>query len=74
MRWLDALPDAMHGVVVGNEVLDAMPVQLLHWDGARWLERGVVATPGGFAWQRPRRRRSRRRSMLQPGSISCPAT
>ena len=25
---------ALHGVVVGNEVLDAMPVQLLHWDGA----------------------------------------
>ena len=29
-RWLDALPEARsHGVVVGNEVLDAMPVQLL---------------------------------------------
>ncbi len=27
--WLDALPDRFHGVVVGNEVLDAMPVQLL---------------------------------------------
>ncbi len=51
VRWLDAWPEAMHGVVVGNEVLDAMPVQLLHWDGAHWLERGVVATPEGFAWQ-----------------------
>jgi SAM-dependent MidA family methyltransferase len=51
VRWLDALPEAMHGVVVGNEVLDAMPVQLLHWGGARWLERGVVATPDGYAWQ-----------------------
>ena len=46
-----SLPDAMHGVVVGNEVLDAMPVQLLHWDGRAWLERGVVATAGGYAWQ-----------------------
>ena len=43
VRWLDALPDAMQGVVIGNEVLDAMPVQLLHWDGAAWFERGVVA-------------------------------
>ena len=50
VHWLDALPDAMRGVVVGNEVLDAMPVQLLRFDGARWLERGVVFVDGGFAW------------------------
>ncbi len=43
VRWLDALPESMRGVIVGNEVLDAMPVQLLHWDGMRWHERGVVA-------------------------------
>jgi SAM-dependent MidA family methyltransferase len=41
VRWLDAWPDAMCGVVVGNEVFDAMPVQLLHWDGTHWFERGV---------------------------------
>lgn len=40
--WVDELPEAMQGVVVGNEVLDAMPVQLLHFDGLRWRERGVV--------------------------------
>ena len=27
-----------------------MPVQLLHWDGAAWLERGVVSGAGGFAF------------------------
>jgi SAM-dependent MidA family methyltransferase len=43
VRWADELPDEMQGVVIGNEVLDAMPVQLLHFDGVRWLERGVVA-------------------------------
>lgn len=42
VQWLDAWPDTMHGVVVGNEVLDAMPVQLLHWSGAQWFERGVA--------------------------------
>lgn len=42
LRWLDAWPDTIEGVVVGNEVLDAMPVQLLHFDGEQWLERGVV--------------------------------
>jgi SAM-dependent MidA family methyltransferase len=50
VRWLDELPEAMHGVVVGNEVLDAMPVQLLHWDGSAWFERGVVADGAAFAW------------------------
>lgn len=50
VRWVSELPGAMHGVVVGNEVLDAMPVQLLHFDGVQWFERGVVAQEGGLAW------------------------
>ncbi len=54
VQWLDAWPDAMSGVVVGNEVLDAMPVDLLHFDGSRWLERGVARAGGpggvGFVW------------------------
>jgi SAM-dependent MidA family methyltransferase len=49
VRWADALPDKLQGVVVGNEVLDAMPVVLLHWDGAHWRERGVVRAPAGGA-------------------------
>jgi SAM-dependent MidA family methyltransferase len=50
VRWADELPEAMRGVIVGNEVLDAMPVQLLHWDGAAWFERGVVCGDEGFAF------------------------
>ena len=45
VEWLDALPEAMQGVVVGNEVLDAMPVQLLARVGGRWFERGVAGAP-----------------------------
>jgi SAM-dependent MidA family methyltransferase len=51
VHWMDALPARIRGVVVGNEVLDAMPVQLLHYDGAAWLERGVVRQGDCFAWQ-----------------------
>jgi SAM-dependent MidA family methyltransferase len=53
VRWLDALPDRLDGVVVGNEVLDAMPVALIHFDGTAWRERGVVRGAGGdgFAWR-----------------------
>lgn len=50
VEWLDRLPDAIEGVVVGNEVLDAMPVKLLHFDGGRWAERGVVVEGDGFGW------------------------
>jgi len=42
VQWLDAWPAAIEGVVVGNEVLDAMPVKLLHRSAGRWSERGVV--------------------------------
>jgi SAM-dependent MidA family methyltransferase len=59
VRWADRLPDAMAGVIVGNEVLDAMPVQLLHFDGERWFERGVALQDGRFAW-------SERPSALRP--------
>ncbi|MBO9643759.1 MAG: SAM-dependent methyltransferase [Pseudacidovorax sp.] len=51
VRWVDALPDAIDGVVVGNEVLDAMPVQLLVRRAGQWLERGVTVQPDGtFGW------------------------
>ena len=49
--WLDALPDTLEAVCVGNEVLDAMPVQLLAFDGQRWCERGVVSAGAGFAFE-----------------------
>ena len=51
LRWLDALPEAMEGVVVGNELLDAMPVQLLLRQGGQWHERGVALEHGALVWQ-----------------------
>jgi len=50
MHWADALPDAMSGVLIGNEVLDAMPVQLLARVGGIWHERGVMVSDAGFTW------------------------
>jgi SAM-dependent MidA family methyltransferase len=43
VQWLSSLPEQMEGVVVGNEVLDAMPVKLLMRTGGVWHERGVVS-------------------------------
>lgn len=43
--WLGELPAQMQGVVLGNEVLDAMPVQWLVRYAGAWHERGVVMAP-----------------------------
>ena len=51
VRWVDALPERFEGVVVGNEVLDAMPVQLLVRKDGAWHERGVAWTGAAFAWE-----------------------
>jgi len=42
VEWLDALPEHFDGVMLGNEVLDAMPVKLYRRSGGVWHERGVA--------------------------------
>ncbi|RMX05726.1 class I SAM-dependent methyltransferase [Corticibacter populi] len=62
VQWLEALPDTLEGVLLGNEVLDAMPVKLLARHDGQWQERGVAwetdateasdtADAGSFIWQ-----------------------
>ena len=50
VRWLDAPPAAFSGLVLGNEVLDAMPVHLVVKAGGSWFERGVSENDGNFAF------------------------
>ena len=52
VQWLARLPEAIEGVVIGNEVLDAMPVTLIERVAGQWHERGVVSQGEGFAWAR----------------------
>lgn len=57
VQWVSELPSTLRGVIVGNEVLDAMPVKLLARSAGQWFERGVVladdsdAQTPRFAWQ-----------------------
>jgi len=51
MQWLEELPDRIEGVVIGNEVLDALPVHVVHWGEDDILERGVISNAGNFEWQ-----------------------
>lgn len=55
VEWLDRLPERFTGVVIGNEVLDAMPVHLVAWRETGIFERGVcVGTAAEFTWsERP---------------------
>ncbi len=47
VSWLDSLPDAFDGVVIGNEVLDAMPVERLRNAAGRIEQAGLALDPSG---------------------------
>ena len=50
VSWLDAFPATFSGVVLANEVLDAMPVQLVRKDAEGWRELCVTVEDGAFAF------------------------
>ncbi|MDX1376834.1 MAG: SAM-dependent methyltransferase, partial [Burkholderiales bacterium] len=54
VRWIDAPPPGFRGVVVANEVLDAMPAHALAWTPRGIIERGVCINEMQLAWsERP---------------------
>ncbi|GAB3469365.1 SAM-dependent methyltransferase [Massilia terrae] len=50
VRWSDTLPEDFSGVVLANEVLDAMPVELVVKTEPGWRRRMVSVEDGAFAW------------------------
>jgi SAM-dependent MidA family methyltransferase len=48
VRWLTGFPAAFHGVVLANEVLDAMPVELVVKEGGAWRRQMVAIGENGF--------------------------
>jgi SAM-dependent MidA family methyltransferase len=50
VHWLDGPPAAFTGLVLANEVLDAMPVPLLIKQDGGWLERGVSLEGEAFVF------------------------
>ena len=51
IHWLEALPAKISGAVIGNEVLDALPVHLVHWSDSHIMERGVANKGNAFNWE-----------------------
>lgn len=54
VRWLDRLPDEHRGLVIANEVLDALPVQRFRMRGADINALGVTWQLGGLDWSETR--------------------
>jgi SAM-dependent MidA family methyltransferase len=49
--WIDRLPEKIRGFVIANEVLDVVPFSLVHRQRGELLERGVIVSDAGFAWE-----------------------
>jgi SAM-dependent MidA family methyltransferase len=50
VEWLDAPPADFEGVILANEVLDALPVTRFRARGPRCEELGVALSNGAFEW------------------------
>lgn len=50
VQWLERMPQRFRGVMLANEVVDAMPVHAVAWRGDGIFERGVCANEGQLAW------------------------
>ncbi len=59
VEWISALPENFDGVIIANEVLDALPVHLVAWRRNGLFERGV-RWADGFVWAE---------RVLQPGTL-----
>lgn len=51
VNWLSALPEQFNGLILANEVLDAMPVHLVIWQSGSIMERGVTWENNKLTWQ-----------------------
>jgi len=51
VEWIETLPEKFSGVIIANEVLDALPVHLVAWREDGLFERGVTFRDDSFAWE-----------------------
>ena len=52
VQWLEVLPSNLHAVLVANEVLDAIPTQMIRTRGGTIDEVGVTIGPKGRGFER----------------------
>lgn len=49
--WLDCLPTSLTALILGNEVLDALPVHIIEVGSDGPMERGVTLVNGALEWK-----------------------
>ena len=50
VQWLTTLPDTLTGAIIMNEVLDALPPDVVSRRHGEWFKRGVALHEGKFMW------------------------
>ncbi len=50
VQWRDCWPDDVRGVILANEVLDALPFHRLRHTGGQWFQGGVSQGMQGWQW------------------------
>jgi len=68
VAWLNQLPPRLTGCVIGNEVLDAMPVNVVRREGDALHEMGVALDNERFCWK-PQALAPRLQAMIDPGCL-----
>ncbi len=51
VEWLEHWPTELEGVVLANEVLDALPVQRVRWQNGQWHQWGITVMEEGWRWK-----------------------
>ncbi len=51
VSWLSGLPESFNGVILANEVLDAIPCELIQLNQGNWHYLGVSHTEGQLSYQ-----------------------
>ena len=74
ISWLDRLPEHFDGLILGNELLDALPTHRVCWEATNILEEGVVWQNGEFVWaSRPASGRVREAAQVLADELILPA-
>lgn len=50
IHWVDNIPTDLEGIILTNELLDALPIHLYHWYQQQLSELGVIWDGQRFAW------------------------
>ena len=70
VHWLDQLPEHISGVILANEVLDAIPVHLFEYRQDKLYELGVALREGALDWQLAKNPSERYASIVQTYEFS----